>query len=202
MCTSLPFCFRDSPLGQQPQLKSQAQFRVFGSLCQCLRTRNPRPFLASGLIERTLRPLSFSLLHPAHVEKHLLNSGRLRGLMPTHTEKQTVLNTHREAHRYKRTHTGTSPDKNHTRINTQRRKSTRIPRNAQRYSRHTQLTETLDHPAMQRFTVPLGAHTQRHATLDSGPRDSPGAQPQPTQAAPPSEEASLRSLLLPRLKMY
>lgn len=31
----------------------------------------------------------------AHIEKHLLNSGRLRGLMPTHTEKQTILSTHR-----------------------------------------------------------------------------------------------------------
>lgn len=38
-------------------------------------------------------------------------------------------------------------------------------------------------------TVPLGAHTRRHATLSPDPRGSPVAQPQPTQAAPPSEKA-------------
>lgn len=136
-----------------------------------------------------MRPLSFSLLHPAHVEKHLLNSGRLRGLMPPSTEKQTVLNTHREAHGYKRTHTGTSPDKHHTWMDTHRHASTRIPRNTRILAPHA-ATDTLKNTTVRGFAVLLGARTQRHATLSPDPRDSPVAQPRPSQAAPPSEEAS------------
>lgn len=151
-------------------------------------------------MERTLRTLSFSLPHPAHVEKHSLNSGSLRGLMPTHTEKQTVLNTYREAQRYKRTHTGASPTKPHSGRCTQTHKHppphTHTQPGKLRYSRRTQLQTRLRTPrcglcTRTPHTVPLGAQPRRHATLSPDPPDARVAQPRPTPAAPPSEEASL-----------
>lgn len=188
MCTGLLFCFRERPhvsnLSLDLRLNSESLVLYNTAVAPY-----PRLFPASGSIERTLRPLSFSLLHPAHVEKHLLNSGRLRGLMPTYTEKQTVLNTHRETHRYKRTHTGTSPDKNHTWMDTHRHASTRIPRNTQILATYA-ATDTLKNTTMRGFAVLLGAHTRWHATLSPDPRDSPVAQPRPIQAAPPSKEPS------------
>lgn len=57
----------------------------------------PRPFPAFGGLQRTSCPLSFSLLHPAYVKKLLLHSGRLRGLSPTHREKQCQTLTERRA---------------------------------------------------------------------------------------------------------
>lgn len=104
--------------------------------------------------------------------------------MPPSTEKQTVLNTHREAHGYKRTHTGTSPDKHHTWMDTHRHASTRIPRNTRILAPHA-ATDTLKNTMVRGFAVLLGARTQRHATLSPDPRDSPVAQPRPSQAAPP-----------------
>lgn len=116
--------------------------------------------------------------------------------MPPSTEKQTVLNTHREAHGYKRTHTGTSPDKHHTWMDTHRHASTRIPRNTRILAPHA-ATDTLKNTTVRGFAVLLGARTQRHATLSPDPRDSPVAQPRPSQAAP-----LLLSLLHLRLKTY
>lgn len=93
------------------------------------------------------------------------------------------------------------PRQNHTRIDTHRITSARIPSNTQILAMHT-ATDTLKIPgigvcAHTPHTVPLGAYIRTQATLSPDPRDSPEVQPQPTQAAPPSEKAFFSPLPSP-----
>lgn len=138
----------------------------------------PRPFPVSGGIERTLRLLSVSLLRPAHVAKLSLNSGRLHGLVPTHTEKQTVLSTHREAldtNGPARAPPQTKPHSDsyaptHKHPHTQKHSDTRDAHS----SRHAEEHRDAGVCAYTPHTVPPGAQTRRRATPAPGPRDSPG----------------------------
>ena len=143
-----------STLGRGPRVSSPSRhLRLNGeSLVLCINALAPVSSPLSSLcgMERTLRLLSVSLLRPAHVEKQSLNSGRLHGLVPTHTEKQTVLSTHREA---------LDTNGPHTRIVTHRHASTRIPRN-------TRILATRTAPdTLKSITTRGSAHTRHIQSL-------------------------------------
>lgn len=204
-----------STLGRGPGVSSPSRhLRLNGeSLVLCINALAPVSSPLSSLcgMERTLRLLSVSLLRPAHVEKHSLNSGRLHGLVPTHTEKQTVLNTHREAldtNGPTRAPPQTKPHSDsyaptHKHPHTQKHSDTRDAQS----SRHAEEHHDAGVCAYTPHTVPPGAHTRRRATLAPDPRDSLGALASAHPGRPSLRGGGLPSsvlspLLLLRLKMH
>lgn len=107
----------------------------------------------------------------AHIEKHLLNSGRLRGLMPTHTEKQTILSTHRR-NADTNVPTQAPPRKKKKKCSDRNAQTTQAPAYPEtlRYPRRTELQTRFRASrcgvcAHAPHKIPLGAQSRRHATL-------------------------------------
>lgn len=166
----------------------------------------PRPFPAFGGLQRTSCPLSFSLLHPAYVKKLLLHSGRLRGLSPTHREKQCQTLTERRADTNGPTR---APPKTKPILDGSTRPWKHLRPQKHSGTRDTHSTVTLKGtriPGLRIRTVPLDARAHRHNTVHPpDPRNSPQLSPSPP--GPPFPRGGLPSLilwllLLLRLKMY
>lgn len=180
----LLFCFRERPSVSHPSLHLGLNAES-GCLHSCLSPRGLASSLPLVVSRELCVPLSFSFLHPAHVEKRLLNSWRLRGLPPTQGEKQSRIQRGTD----RNGPTCVPPQKKPTlRWVHAATRVTRILRNTRVLATHT-ATDTLKNTTigdLRTHAAPVVAQTPRRTAPSPNPRDSRVAQPQPTQAAPPS----------------